>query len=422
VARTTRRDVEAEMREPTDGLTLRTYADVGTALASTDLSRSIDRDRYEAGSILEAVVLMLDADEHRDRRRVENHLFRRDTLELYERDLFPAIVDRTLDLVLREPAPDLVGIGALLAVALSARTAGVDIDPTSLDERRALVALLRVFAQGISIDASTGDVDAIKADVRDALETFRQRFYQPSLERREAALRAVDGGRVASDELPRDILTTLLQAREALGLPPDRILRETAFFLEAGAHTSSQSLASSLHFIFEASAGDASFPERLRDDPLFVQRCVHEALRLRPTNPLIRRRAVRDTRINDHRLQAGGYVYLDTYAANRDPAVFGPDAADFRPGRAVPATAARYGHSFGGGIHACIGRALAVGYPIRFEGPAPESHLYGLVPLMVRALVARGVGPHPDRPGVSEVNTARWTRWSEYPVAFRVPA
>lgn len=400
---------------PTDGAIFDTYADVAAALANQDLTRSIDVDRYERNSILENVLMMLSGAEHRSRRRVENSLFRRETLEAYERRLFPEIIDRTLDLLIQGGRADLLNIGALLTVGLSAKTAGVDIDPSSIEQRLTLVRLLRVFARGIAIDAGTEEVEVVKGDVREALDEFESDFYRQSFELRRKAVSSYRAGSLGEDQLPLDILTTLLLHGDETGLTESELVRETAFFLEAGAHTSSQSLASSMHHLFEWLAADPGRAELLLDDDLLVQRCVHEALRLRPTNPLIRRRAARATSVNGTTLEAGALAYLNTYAANRDVAVFGPDAERFDPYRPVPGTASRYGHSFGGGIHACIGRTLAIGYPIRSQEPGSE-HLYGLVSVMVRALLARGVRPDPAMTPTLDEQTTRWTRWSGYPV------
>ena len=48
------------------------------------------------------VLVNLHGDEHRSRRRVENRLFRRDTFELYERELFPRVMNALLDRLHRQ--------------------------------------------------------------------------------------------------------------------------------------------------------------------------------------------------------------------------------------------------------------------------------------------------------------------------------
>jgi cytochrome P450 len=399
-------------------LVLTSHTDVKAALARWDLTRNIDDERFAQGNILERVIMMLNDSEHRDRRGLENSIFRRSTLVFYENELFPKEIDHTLDRVIDSGEGDLVDIGIMLSVALSARTAGVDFDVGSLEQRRVLANMIRRLARGVSIDAATGDVEEIKRDVRDALRLLEE-FIGPSWERRRRKVDDLQAGRAGEDDLPHDILTLLLRHRAALGLDDATILRETAFFLESGVGSNGQTLTSCLHYLFGWAREHPDDWKSLRGDRLFLQRCLHEAIRLRPPNPRIKRRALLATRIGSKDVPAEQQIVLNTAAANRDPSIYGDDAEVFNPYRVVPASAARYGHGFGGGIHACIGRVLASGLPIRFDGPAPNDHQFGLVTLLAEALFERGVSPHPSKEPVSEPNPRRWTRWSAYPVVFR---
>ena len=151
------------------------------------------------------------------------------------------------------------------------------------------------------------------------------------------------------------------------------------------------------------------------EDPAFAQRCVHEALRIRPTNPGILRRARVDTEVAGRAVRKGVVCVLDTISANTDPAAYGPDAALFNPNREVSDGIPPYGVSFGAGMHFCIGRTLAVGLPQRRGTPPSDSHLYGMVPIALRAVFERGVSPHPDRPPVPDTKTKRWTRLAQLP-------
>jgi hypothetical protein len=55
------------------------------------------------------VLVNLHGDAHRNRRRLENRLFRRDTFMFYERELFPAIIAETLAPHLAAGRSELVG-------------------------------------------------------------------------------------------------------------------------------------------------------------------------------------------------------------------------------------------------------------------------------------------------------------------------
>ena len=57
---------------------------------------------YDAGEVvMEDVVVNLHGDEHRQRRRLENRLFRRDTFYEYEREMFQQLSKKLLILILR---------------------------------------------------------------------------------------------------------------------------------------------------------------------------------------------------------------------------------------------------------------------------------------------------------------------------------
>ena len=58
---------------------------------------------------MEDVVVNLHGDDHRQRRRLENRLFRRDTFYEYEREMFPAIIQQTVNPYLRK-GKELVGL------------------------------------------------------------------------------------------------------------------------------------------------------------------------------------------------------------------------------------------------------------------------------------------------------------------------
>jgi cytochrome P450 len=407
----------------TSTIVLNTYEDAKAALSNDDLSRSIDFELYERGNIEEGTVSVIHGLEHRDRRRIENTLFRRHNLEHYERVLFPEIVASTLDRLVTDAHSDLLEIGGLTTVVLAARIAGIDFDTTSLEQRERLREFLHHFALGGAIDAikanNLDEIRAVKASMLIAQAEFVDEFMAASRARRELLVAHREDDDLANDDLPPDVLTLLLVANAtgALSLDDALLERETIQYFTAGAHTSTQTTTNTLHLLFEWSEAHPRDRARLESDLHFVQRAVQEALRCRPTNPLIHRRAVTDTMVQDRQISEGTVVLIDTARANADPTVFGPDADRFDPYRDLPRDAPPFGTSFGGGMHMCIGRTLAVGLPVRnlTESLGP-THLYGLIPQIVQALVRRGVQPDPSKDAVPDDRTERWTRWSSYPV------
>ena len=64
---------------------------------------------------------------------------------------------------------------------------------------------------------------------------------------------------------------------------------------------------------------------------------------------------------------------------------------------------------------------MAGGLPLtgaQLRGGVGESHLYGLIALMVQEIAARGVRPDPARPPQRDDRTSRGSRWLHFPVVF----
>jgi cytochrome P450 len=393
------------------------YDEIREALFSGDLSRTFDRRRYEDGNIRNGIVSTQHGAVHRARRRVENTQFRPDRLRHYERDLFPPLQADLLDRLLTGDEADLYPVAELLAAALAARRAGLDIDDRDVAALERVVALVDRFSQGAAIlDAK--DPDRVRRDVYEAYEAFEAELVRPALARRQAMLDRVARRKLEDDALPGDILTVLLRHRgdPSLELDDGRVVREVATYLQGGTHTSGQVAVNAIDLLFADPDADRLLA-RAASDPLFAQRVGHETLRLRPTTPRAKRRAEADTIVAGHRVPADAQVILDFAAGNRDARYYGPDPDRFDPDREIDPAVPRWGLSFGAGAHQCPGRTVGGGLPVPAH-PADEDHLFGLVALMIQAFAARGVRPHPARAPVPDTRTDRYTRWAHYWVAL----
>ena len=194
------------------------------------------------------------------------------------------------------------------------------------------------------------------------------------------------------------MLTTLLRNDDDLHLPPDVVLREICFFLLAGAHTSATAFVRTLHNVFAMADDRPEDFERACTDLAFLQRCVHETVRLQPSSPIAMRWALADIDLPDGvHVPTGARLTIDLMAANRDPEAFGDDADAFDPHRVLGPGVAPWGLSFGLGMHACIGQDLAAGLD-PMGRPVDDDHLYGLVPVAIRALLDAGGRPDPADP------------------------
>ncbi len=388
------------------------YLELWDALRQRDLRQGL----YDAGGVVMAGTLLdLHGAEHQRRRRVENRLFRRGTFRWWERELVPGVIAEAFAPGLAAGRADLVQLGYRTTMALTALVAGADRPAGTTEETDALQRFAVVFSEGATLVHTTRDPAEVRAEVAAALVRFDAQFFTPALERRQALL---DDG-VPESERPRDVLMALLVHADELGVDRDQMLREVAFYLQAGSHSTAAAFTHAADEVLRWAAGDPERTARL-DDDLFVQRCAHEAFRLHPASPVAQRRAVADVVLRDGRvLPAGTAVVLDIRAANRDPEVFGADAGSFDPDRSVPDGVAPWGHTFGGGMHACIGMELDGGIAPR--PGAEDDHVLGTVPLMLRELLRHGVRADPGSPPIRDPHSRR-EHFGSYPVLFDRPS
>lgn len=385
-------------------------------------SKDLRQGGYDEGAVVTAGTLLdLHGEEHRDRRRLENRLFRRETFRHYERDVLPPRIAEVVQPAITEGRGDLVSIGRRTVVNLTAEIAGLDRVDGTPEETDVLHRLAVKFSEGATLVHSVRDKDEVRTEVREALRLMDERFLQPSIERRRQLLDRFAAGVVTESELPVDVLTTLLRNEEKLSLPADVVQREVALYLQAGSHSTSNAFAHTMHLLFNWFEEHPGGRERVLGDRRFAQRCFHEALRLHPASPVATRRALAPVTLRSGRqIPQGAMVVLDLTAANQDQSKWGSTASRFDPDRSVPADMVPWGNSFGGGVHACIGMELDGGIePGDSDDPASE-HLMGTVALLIEAVMAGGVSPDPDHPPVRDMSTTR-VNWSHYPVLFTPP-
>ena len=262
---------------------------------------------------------------------------------------------------------------------------------------------------------STRDKKAVRAEVRAALAEFDALFYQPALARRRGLLDQHAAGTLGEDALPRDVLTVLLQNEDRVELSPDLMMREIAFYLQAGSHSTANATTHAFHDVLGWRAAHPGDAARMDADPLFLQRCVHESLRLHPASPVAWRRPVCPVSLaGGEQADSSDRVVVDMAAANRDTSVFGADAAQFNPHRTLPEGIPPWGLTFGVGVHTCLGRDLDGGLLPRTDTD-PATHQYGIVPLLVAELLKRNARPDPSRPPIPADHTLR-PNWGSYPI------
>ncbi|MBS0573829.1 MAG: cytochrome P450 [Proteobacteria bacterium] len=190
---------------------------------------------------------------------------------------------------------------------------------------------------------------------------------------------------------PADDLITSLIAAESEGdrLSTDELIATCILLLNAGHEATVHSIGNGVKALIENRTPVAALA------PDSVEATVEEILRHDPPLHLFTRWAYEDVEISGHTFRRGDEVGLLLAAANRDPAQWD------QPGRFDPDRPVRPNHSFGAGLHFCVGAPLArlelqTALPILFARcpnlalAAPPRyanlyHFHGLERLMVRA-------------------------------------
>lgn len=381
------------------------------ALRNTQLKQAL----YDAGEVvMRGVLLTLHGAEHSARRAVEVRVFRRNFFYHYEKEVFPVTLEETLRPFLAAGRGDLIEFGYRATANLTADFAGVDRPLKTPEESEKLIRLVKKLSEGATLVHSKRDPTEVEPEVREALAEFDRDFLQPSIVRRRHLLEKLETGDLTEEELPRDVLTVILRAEEELQLSEDQLLREIAFYMQAGAHSTANSVVHAFHEIHAWAGNDSVRWDRLKS-PAFVQRCVHESLRLHPASPEAWRTATCPMHMDAvGEMSSGDRVVLDLFTANRDPAIFGDNADLFDPDRTIPSGLLPSGLAFGIGLHTCVGRELDGGVVAK---PGSTSEQLGIVPLLVNRLLELNVKLDPASEPTPDTTTSR-PNWGRYPVLF----
>lgn len=150
-----------------------------------------------------------------------------------------------------------------------------------------------------------------------------------------------------------DVLSSLVERHDAGDLTELELLHNCIFLLNAGHETTTNLIGNGVHCLLANPDARATLGAR----PNTIKGAIEEVLRFASPNQIGNREVARPTSIGAVAMQAGDQITVCIGAANRDPSVF-PDPDRFDIARTPNPHLA-----FGGGIHACVGMALA-----RIEG------------------------------------------------------
>ena len=151
--------------------------------------------------------------------------------------------------------------------------------------------------------------------------------------------------------LTDDLVSELIRAEDdGDRLSGDELRMLAASLLMAGTDTTRNQLAASVQVLCEHPDQWAALGEQ----PELAMRAVDESMRHSPAVCGTPRTVTQDVEFGGYLFPAGTFIMVNTFAANRDPAVY-PDGDRFDVTRqGAPAIL-----TFGGGVHYCLGANLA---------------------------------------------------------------
>ena len=246
-----------------------------------------------------------------------------------------ALVERLLDRIADEPAPDLI--------AHFAAEIPVEVIGNLLDVPAAERAPLRGWSLAILSALEPAPSPEVLARGHAAVTDFC------------ALLRTLVAHRRAHPGDPQaDVLTRLIQGERTGDRPGERLseaelLHNCIFLLNAGHETTTNLIGNGVHALLtQRHAWD-----RLVAEPALIGSAVEELLRFDSPLQLNNRQLDAPLRLGEHILPAGDCLTLGVGAANHDPAVFD------RPERLDLARKPNPHLAFGHGAHACAGLNVA---------------------------------------------------------------
>lgn len=356
--------------------------------------------------LLGHVIVTLEGEAHRQRRTLEGQLFAVSLLHSLERNLISGVIRSVLDEQRGEGCLVEISYGVMTRIAAQV----IGLDGWQAGEQ-AVTAVHLVSALVGGTQSRHGQREPLTR--RAARDELRKQFIDSSISRRRNLLALFQAGKIGRNELPSDLITIILLHHAQAGLKTDtrQIAGEVAFYSVAAIDTTASLVP---HLFHELWKFIARFPQHraLLQDPAFLRATAAEALRLHPAIPTIFREATTPLELaNNLHFEPGQVAAIYVSEANRDPKIFGADAAEFNPLREIRPKVRRAGLSFGGGVHLCLGRELALGQPEN------ENGLLGIATLLIEALIKKGAQPHPSKP-VNELSPYERDVYSTYPIIF----
>lgn len=400
-----------------------TYAEINEIMRSTEFRQGGAPERF---LFLGDTVMLLDGEEHLQRKALLSAIFTRDAMVAYETQLLDPQIEQVMaELQATRGADglaraDFVPLVRAMLLRIAAKVTGIDgVDTPERTER--FHHLVATMSESVSGQWTTRPVEEVVRDGKATLEILVDEFMQASLSRRQALVLQFRSGELAKEDLPRDAFTLMClhdldtASRDGDSRYFSYVWREAALFLTASTATTTISLP---HVVIHLSEWLKAHPEDARQlqDAAFLRMAVGESLRLHQTAPLKLRIANQDVSLSTGRQVAKDeMVALYAPAANLEPGVFGPDAHAFNPYRKTPAGMQPWGMTFGAGVHMCLGRSLVTGV---YNKPKDSGGTEGTMVKILKIFYGKGLELDPQNPP-KRVSISRHDAYESVPIILR---
>ena len=164
-------------KKTSNKIRLTSWSQVREAFRSKELRQA----GYSEGAVVMSDTLLdLHGKAHRERRRIENRLFRREIFSYWEHEVLGKTIDVTLNPFVQSKQGDLSVIGYRCAMNLTATIAGIDQDPSDTKQTETLYGIVKKFSEGATLLHSTRNKDEVRQEVKEAMEHFAKISSTPA--------------------------------------------------------------------------------------------------------------------------------------------------------------------------------------------------------------------------------------------------
>ncbi|MEM7100879.1 MAG: cytochrome P450 [Pseudomonadota bacterium] len=308
--------------EDVQGWVLSRYEDVRTVLKEPS-SFSSELPASRAQNTMSLPLLHDDPPRHTGLRAIVNRSFTSKVMREIESDVEIVVADLLKEVNAGKPVDIAEVLTIPLPVALIAHFMGIPFERKD-DFKR--------WSDSLTATGTAKTMEERMPDILEMMEFFRQEIPKRRAQPGDDLISKVVAAEVEGETLTENVIVGYCQ-----------------LLLIAGNETTTNLLSNLLYYL----ADHPNVWGALRSDPDKIDVAVEECLRFSPPVHWINRTVLKDTEFHGQKVAAGESVYTLLASANRDEAHY-EDPNNFRLDRPRSDH-----HTFGHGIHFCIGAPLA---------------------------------------------------------------